>query len=238
VPAALGRRGQRAAAGARRRRLLRPLGGAGLPAHRRPIQHHGARQPAITAAIAAIPATAWTPIPYWDAVEDDNGVLVASSAEVAETPTTAFAGTPDAVTARLVVRRVRRLRHPDTGGQLELDTPTWRHHALLTDRTEPLLTVEAEYREHAVVEQTIADLKANALAPLPSGRFGPTPPGSPRPPWRTTSAAPWPPWPGTGSAGRRWPPCVARCWPCPAGWCTPPADGSCDYQPTGRGNGR
>src|SRR5664280_3429768 len=52
--------------------------------------------PAISAAIAAIPDTAWTPIPYWDAVEDDHGVLVASSAEVAETTTTAFAGTPDA----------------------------------------------------------------------------------------------------------------------------------------------
>jgi hypothetical protein len=127
--------------------------------------------PAITAAIAAIPDTAWTPIPYWDAVEDDNGVLVASSAEVAETSTTAFAGTPDAVTARLVVRRVRRLRHSDTGEQLELDIPIWRHHALLTDRDEPLLTVEAEHREHAVVEQTIAELKANALAHLPSGSF-------------------------------------------------------------------
>jgi len=76
------------------------------------------------------------PIPYWDAVEDDNGVLVASSAEEAETPTTAFAGTPDAVTARLVVRRVRRLCHPYTGGHLELDTPIWRHDALLTDRTD------------------------------------------------------------------------------------------------------
>jgi hypothetical protein len=127
--------------------------------------------PTISAAIAAIEDSAWRPIPYWDAVEDDDGVLVASSAEVAETTTTAFAGTPDAVTARLVVRRVRRLRDPDTGGQLHLDTPIWRHHALLTDRDEPLLTVEAEHRGHAVVEQTIAELKANALAHLPSGSF-------------------------------------------------------------------
>jgi len=40
---------------------------------------------AVSRAIAAIGDDAWQPIPYWDAVEDDDGVIVASSAEVAET---------------------------------------------------------------------------------------------------------------------------------------------------------
>jgi hypothetical protein len=132
-------------------------------------------------------------------------VLVASSAEVAENSHDRVRRHPGRGHRPAGGPPVRRLRHPDTGGQLEIDIPIWRHHALLTDRTEPLLTVEAEHREHAVVEQTIAELKANALAHLPSGSF-----------WanaawltlaamaRTTSAAPWPPWPGTGSTGRRW----------------------------------
>ncbi len=40
---------------------------------------------AVARAIASIPDDAWVPIPYWDAVEDDDGIIVASSAEVAET---------------------------------------------------------------------------------------------------------------------------------------------------------
>ncbi len=48
---------------------------------------------AVTRVIALIPETAWQPIPYWDAVDDDDGVLVASSAEVTETRFTAFTST-------------------------------------------------------------------------------------------------------------------------------------------------
>ncbi len=69
------------------------------------------------------------------------------------------------VTARLIVRWVRRLRPRD--GQLELNTYLWRHHTVLTDRPELLLTAEAEHRAHAV----IADLKNSAMAHLPSGNF-------------------------------------------------------------------
>jgi len=54
-------------------------------------------------------------------------------------------------------------------------------HAVLTDRVEPLLDVEREHRVHAVVEQSIAELKGGPLAHLPSGDFWPTPPGSPSP---------------------------------------------------------
>ena len=92
-----------------------------------------------------------------------------SHAGVAETSYTAFAGSTRPVTARLIVRRVRRLRPRD--GQLELDTDLWRHHTVLTDRPEPLLTVEAEHHAHAVIETVIADLKNSAMAHLPSGDF-------------------------------------------------------------------
>jgi hypothetical protein len=39
----------------------------------------------------------------------------------------------------------------------------------LTNRTEDVIVVEAEHRDHAVVEQVIADLKDQALAHFPSG---------------------------------------------------------------------
>lgn len=66
---------------------------------------------------------------------------------------------------RLIVRRTRLL-----GPQAEL-WPDWRHFPILTNRTEPLALVEAEHRDHAVVEQVIADLKNQALAHFPSGQF-------------------------------------------------------------------
>ncbi len=67
---------------------------------------------------------------------------------------------------RLVVRRVR----PTPGSQLALFT-AWDYHAFVTDRDLPLAEVEADHRRHAVVEQTIAELKSAGLAHLPSGRF-------------------------------------------------------------------
>jgi hypothetical protein len=68
-------------------------------------------------------------------------------------------------TRRLIVRRVRTL---DRQGQL---LPTWELFPFLTNRTEPLLVVEAEHRKHAVVEQAIRDLKDQALAHFPSGHY-------------------------------------------------------------------
>jgi hypothetical protein len=49
--------------------------------------------------------------------------------------------------------------------------PAWRHFAFVTNRTEPLELVESEHRQHAVVELAIRDLKDQALAHFPSGRF-------------------------------------------------------------------
>jgi hypothetical protein len=66
---------------------------------------------------------------------------------------------------RLIVRRTRLV-----GAQAEL-WPDWRHFAFLTNRTEAIELVEAEHRGHAVVELAIRDLKDQALAHFPSGKF-------------------------------------------------------------------
>jgi hypothetical protein len=66
---------------------------------------------------------------------------------------------------RLIVRRTRLV-----GAQAQL-WPDWRHFAFITNRTEDITIVEAEHRDHAVVEQVIADLKDQALVHFPSGEF-------------------------------------------------------------------
>jgi DDE family transposase len=101
----------------------------------------------VQAAVAAIPEDAWQRIDYPDGGE----------AQIAET----VYGD-----RRLIVRRTRLL-----GPQAEL-WPDWRHFCFLTNRTDDIVLVEAEHREHAVVEQVIADLKDQALAHFPSGHYG------------------------------------------------------------------
>jgi len=87
----------------------------------------------IRAAIAAIPEDAWTPIRYPRAIWDDQLDCWISDAEVAETGYTAFASEKgQAVTARLIVRRVRDLNKQAADGQDEL-FPVWRWHAVFTD---------------------------------------------------------------------------------------------------------
>jgi hypothetical protein len=66
---------------------------------------------------------------------------------------------------RLIVRRTRLV-----GAQAEL-WPDWRHFAFFTNRTDTIEQVEAEHRQHAVVELAIRDLKDQALAHFPSGKF-------------------------------------------------------------------
>ncbi len=124
------------------------------------------KNPAIQRAIEAIDADQWTPVRYPGAVQDpDTGAWI-SDAEVAEIPYTAFAATPDRVTARLVVRRVKDARYPDAL------FPVWRYHPFFTNST--LSTVEADltHRRHAIIETVFADLIDGPLAHLPSGRFG------------------------------------------------------------------
>jgi hypothetical protein len=100
----------------------------------------------VRAAVDAIDEDAWTKIDYPDGGE----------AQIAET---VYAG------RRLIVRRTRLL-----GAQAEL-WPDWRHFCFITNRTDEIAVVEAEHRDHAAVEQVIADLKDQALAHFPSGHF-------------------------------------------------------------------
>ena len=128
--------------------------------------------PQITKAITEIGADAWKPIKYPRAVWDEQAGGWVSDAAVAEVPFTAFASRPRAeqVSARLIVRRVKRLNPAAPIRQDEL-FDTFRYHAVFTDSAETMLDAEAHHRDHAIVEQVIADLKNGPLAHLPSGVF-------------------------------------------------------------------
>jgi hypothetical protein len=129
--------------------------------------------PTVVKAITAIPDDAWIPIRYPNAIYDEDEQRWVSDAEVAETVLTAFTGRRkrDHVTARLIVRRVRRLNPKAIpAGQTEAFA-VYRYHAVFTDTAEPMLTAEATHRDHALVEQVIAELKNGPLAHLPSGVF-------------------------------------------------------------------
>jgi len=104
-------------------------------------------QPAVRAAIEQIHEHAWTML------EDYPPTSIAQIAD------TTLGG------RRLVVRRVRTL---DRQGEL---LPSWELFPFATNRTDALATVEAEHRQHAVVELAIRDLKDQALAHFPSGKF-------------------------------------------------------------------
>ena len=101
----------------------------------------------VKAVIAAIPEPDWQPLEDYP----EGG-----EAQIAQT----MLGCQ-----RLIVRRTRLV-----GAQAEL-WPDWRYHAFLTNRTDPLELVESEHRRHAVVELAIRDLKDQALAHFPSGKF-------------------------------------------------------------------
>src|SRR6266498_2360987 len=126
----------------------------------------------VTAAIASIPERAWTPIKYPNAVWDDDEQRWISDAEVAETTLTVFTSRRkhEHVTCRLVVRRVRRLNPAAQAGQGELFT-VYRHHAFFTNSTLDKVDADQRHRDHAVVEQVIAELKDGPLAHLPSGSY-------------------------------------------------------------------
>jgi hypothetical protein len=127
--------------------------------------------PAIRRAIAAIPGDAWTPIRYPRAIWDDQLRAWVSDAEVAEIAYTAFASRKgQAITARLIVRRVRDLNPKAAEGMDEL-FPVWRYHPVFTDSPFTMLQAEAQHRDHAVVEQVFADWTDGPMAHLPSGSF-------------------------------------------------------------------
>jgi hypothetical protein len=121
-------------------------------------------------AIETIPAEAWTEIAYPQPVWDDEQQRFISRAQIAEVAYTAFAGTGDEVSARLIVRRVPDLNTTEVNDQGELFT-VWRYHAAFTDSRFVLVQAEAQHRGHAVIEQVFAELIDGPLAHLPSGRF-------------------------------------------------------------------
>ena len=125
----------------------------------------------VRAAIAAVPEDAWTPVSYPRAIWDDQLGAWVSDAEVAETRYTAFARKKgQAVTARLVIRRVRDLNKKAAAGQDEL-FPVWRYHAVFTDSPFETVQAEGQHRDHAIIEQVFADVTSGPLAHMPSGVF-------------------------------------------------------------------
>ena len=131
--------------------------------------------PAVKRAIASIDAGAWTTIKYTDAIYDQEAGTWVSTAEVAEVPFTAFTSknANEQVAGRLVVRRIPDLNPKTDQGQDTLFT-TWRFHAFFTTTAVTQLdtvTADQVHRRHAIIENVHADLKASALAHLPSGVF-------------------------------------------------------------------
>ena len=108
------------------------------------------------AVISTISSDTWTPIPYF----------LQDGADVAEATYQAFG--PGQPVLRLIVRRVK----PTPGSQLALLT-NYSYHAFITDRPGTTTELETDHRRHAVIEDTIRDLKYGVgLNHLPSGRFG------------------------------------------------------------------
>jgi hypothetical protein len=104
-------------------------------------------QKGVAEQIAAIPESEWQTL---DDYPEDGEAQIAEATYGGE---------------RMIVRRTRLLE-----AQAEL-WPDWRYFPFLTNRTEEITIVEAEHRQHAVVELTIRDLKDQALAHFPSGQF-------------------------------------------------------------------
>ncbi|MBF8193666.1 transposase [Nonomuraea sp. K274] len=124
--------------------------------------------PKVKATIATIDDDAWTPIRYPQAIFDEQAGGWVSDAEVAETSYTAFTSKKSRqVSARLIVRRVKKLDQPAGEGQGEL-FPAYRYYPIFTDSPYALIQAEEQHRDHAVQEQVNADLIDGPLAHMPS----------------------------------------------------------------------
>lgn len=130
--------------------------------------------PSIKQAIETISDAAWAPILYPGSMRDEVTGQLISRAEVAEIPYTAFTSKKgQQITGRLVARRI-----PELGSQALREHPTlfdtWRFHAFFTtvaaDELDTI-TIDQTHRQHAIIEQVNADLKASALAHLPSEKY-------------------------------------------------------------------
>lgn len=107
----------------------------------------------LPALIEAIPETAWRSIEYRGGI-----------AQVAES----YHSPLGRERQRLIVRRVRNRDKRERQGQL---FATWQYHAFVTNKTGPMIELDAEHRKRASQELAIRDLKENALAHMPSGDF-------------------------------------------------------------------
>jgi Transposase DDE domain group 1 len=127
--------------------------------------------PHVRTAIATIGEDAWTPVKYPRAIWDDQLRCWVSDAQVAEIPYTAFTSKKNkAITARLIVRRVKDINRKAGEGQDGLFA-IWRYHAVFTDSPFALVQAEEQHRDHAQAEQVFADWTGGPLAHLPSGSF-------------------------------------------------------------------
>ena len=122
-------------------------------------RRHGARfsvtariDAKIRAACEGIAEDRWIDIKYPEAIWDEDERRWISDAQIAETGHTAFDGTRHAITARLIVRRVKRLDPNAPTGQGEL-FDCWRYFAVFTDSPFILVQAEAQHRGHAIIEQ-------------------------------------------------------------------------------------
>ena len=186
---------------------------------------------AVAQAIAAIPEDAWTPVRYPGAAQDpDTGAWI-SDAEVAEIPYTAFASTTDAVTARLIVRRVKDARYRDAL------FPVWRYHPFFTDSTEPVADADITHRQtrHHRNRVRRPDRRAagtHALRPLRRELgLGAVRGHRPQPAARRGDTGR-----RTRTPSRAVPPCDARSSTFPPAWPAPNADPSCTCPATGPGS--
>ena len=128
----------------------------------------------VTAAIAGIAEDAWTTIKYPQAIWEEAEQRWISDAEVAEVGFIAFTGRRQAehVRCRLVVRRVKRIQPlASDGSQQQELIAAYRHHAFITNTTFGIVEADQLHRDHAIVEQVIAELKDGPLAHLPSGKY-------------------------------------------------------------------
>src|SRR3954464_14907220 len=130
---------------------------------------------AVKRAIAGLAEDGWTTIKYPDAIYDETTGSWICRAQVAEVPFTAFVShkKADRIPGRLIVRRIPELNPKKSDGQDTL-FDTWCFHAFFTTTdADTIDTVAADqtHRRHAIIENVHADLKASALAHLPSGVF-------------------------------------------------------------------
>ena len=128
----------------------------------------------VTRAIAGIAEDAWQTIKYPHAVFDEAEQRWISDAEVAEVGFVAFTGRRQHqhVPCRLVVRRVKRIQPLASDGSEQQELfAVYRHHAFITNSTFSTVEADEHHRDHALVEQVIAELKDGPLAHLPSGKY-------------------------------------------------------------------